>query len=128
MKSVQNVFGLVHAVLWVATLATVDLVFSASPARGGYGLLCAWWVTLYVALLLGTTWRALPVFLGLMVLVLVAYAIKGSNFLYHDAPPISSAAFAVLVAGLLLLWASPVVVNYVLTRVRDRFANASGRR
>lgn len=46
----QNVFGLVHAVLWVATPATVDLVFSASPARGGYGLLCAWWVTLYVAL------------------------------------------------------------------------------
>jgi hypothetical protein len=108
----------------MATLGAVDLIFTDSISRAGYGLLSAWWVTLYVALLLRTTWRALPVFLSLMALVLVIDDLRGTGFLYHDAPPIGTAAFLVVLAGLLLLWASPVVVNEIATRVRNRFVNA----
>ncbi|HEY3785520.1 MAG TPA: hypothetical protein VGL55_09590 [Steroidobacteraceae bacterium] len=124
MKSVQNVLGVVHAALWIAALVAVDLIFSDTPSRAGYGLLCSWWVTLYVALLLRTTWRALPAFLGLMVVALVVDAARGTGFLYHDAPPISSPSFLVLAAGLLVLWASPIVVNEIATRVRDRLGTA----
>jgi hypothetical protein len=128
MKSVQNVLGVVHAILWIATLVAVDLIFSGSPSRAGYGLLCSWWVTLYVALFLHTTWRALSVFLGIMVFALVVDAAKGTGFLYHDAPPIGTANFLVLVAGLLLLWASPIVVNEIATRLRDRLGTARNAR
>jgi hypothetical protein len=108
----------------MVTLVAVDLIFSDSPSRAGYGLLCAWWVTLYVALLLRTTWRALPVFLGLMLVALLVDAARSTGFLYHDAPSIGTTSFLVVVVGLLLLWASPIVVNEIATRVRDRLGTA----
>lgn len=124
MKLSQNVLGAVHALLWIGTAATAEYVFSGSASRAGYGLLCAWWVTLYVALLLGTTWRALPVFLVLMAVALAFDAIKGSGFLYHDVPSVSSPSFLIVAGALLLLWASPIAVNQVAMLVRHRFVEA----
>jgi hypothetical protein len=79
LKSTQNVLGAVHAILWVAVLAFVEVTFSESPSRAAYGLLCSWWITLYLASLLRTTWRALPVFLGILVIALVIDVIKGNQ-------------------------------------------------
>jgi len=124
MKSKQNIFGVAHAVIWIATLTTVDLVFSESPSRTGYALLCCWWITLYISLLLHTSWRALPAFLGLMALALVIDVATGTGFLYHDAPSLGSVAFVLLLAGLLLLWASPVVINQLAIRAHKWFVNA----
>jgi hypothetical protein len=127
LKYTQNVLGAVHAILWVAVLAFVEVTFSESPSRAAYGLLCSWWITLYLASLLRTTWRALPVFLGILVIALVIDVIKGTSFLYHDAPPIGSARFCVVLAGLLLMWASPIVINQIASNVRDRLANTSSK-
>ena len=125
MRLTQNILGTVHAALWIATLFAIELIFNASPSRAGYGLLSAWWVTLYVALLLRTTWRALPVFLGLMVFALIIDDLAGTGFMYHDAPPIGTGTFLLVLAGSLLMWASPMAVNEMAIRVRDRFANAN---
>ncbi len=124
MKLNQNVLGAVHALLWIAAGVAANLVFSGSPSRAGYGLLCAWWVTLYVALLVGTTWRALPAFLVLMVVALVFDAIQGAGFLYHDASSVDSSSVLVLAFVLVLLWASPIAVNQLAMRIHHRLIEA----
>ena len=124
MKLNQNVLGAVHALLWIAAGVTANLTFSGSPSRAGYGILCAWWVTLYVALLVGTTWRALPAFLAVMVVALVFDAVRGTGFLYHDAPSLGSSSFWILAVVLALLWASPIAVNQLAMRIHHRFIEA----
>jgi hypothetical protein len=128
MKAAQNLLGAVHSVLWIATLAGIDLTFSESPSRAAYGILCCWCVTQDVSLLLRTTWRPLPVFLGLMTLALVVDVAKGTGFLYHDAPTIGTATFPVLLAALLLVWASPIRINQITTSLRDWIVNADNAR
>lgn len=124
MKSVQHILGVVHAALWMTMIIAMNAIFDSSPSRAAYGLLCAWWVTLYVASLLRTKWRALPAFLGLMLIALVIDATGGMGLLYHDPPARFDSSFLLAVAGQLLLWVSPIVINEIATSVRDRFAMA----
>lgn len=118
MNSRPAILGAIHAVIWVATLIVVNRVFGGSGSRAAYGLLCAWWLTLYVALLIGTPWRAVPVYLTVMLVALVVDAAIGSNALYHDPPPVVTLSFVTVAALQVVLWASPFAVNWLATRVR----------
>jgi hypothetical protein len=118
MNSRPAILGAIHAVIWVATLIVVTRVFGGSGSRAAYALLCAWWLTLYVALLIGTPWRAVPVYLAVMLVAFVVDAAMGSNALYHDPPPVATLSFVTVAALQVALWVSPFAVNWVATRIR----------
>ena len=112
--------GAIHGIAWVALTVGVQLAMAGSPSSDAYGVLCAWWANLYLACLLRTRWRAVPVFLAIMAIAVVVDTISGSQRLYHDAPTVSSAEFLVLLLLLCLLWASPFAINAAATRIRVR--------
>jgi ABC-type arginine transport system permease subunit len=120
MSTRQSLFGCIHALLWIITLWIVEFVFSESPARSAYALLCAWWINLYGSLYLSTTWRALP---ALVITMLVAFGIQYGlrvSYMYHDLPAVSSTEFIVVLATLIVLWSSPILVNQGLVALRRR--------
>lgn len=112
--------GLAHCVIWIGFVVLCEKLFADSPARSAYGLLCAWWATLYSASVLGTRWRAIVVFLLGMTVALATGAAASSNLLYRDTPAPLSVGF-IGVAGLLwVLWVSPFAINSAVVWVRDR--------
>jgi hypothetical protein len=121
MKNASTL-GAIHAILWLVAVVLIQTTFVDSSARDAYGLLCAWWVTLYAGLLFGTTLRALPAFLGCMAVLLILDTLLGTSWLYHDAPSPISAQFIGLIFLLSVLWSSPIVVNTLIRYVRDRLS------
>ena len=115
----QSRLGVFHALLWITVGLGVRWIFDANQASGAYGSLCAWWVTMYAALLLGTSWRALPTFVAVMSAMLLVDTVAQSAFVYHDAPPIKSLAFARLAVALIFVWISPLLLNLVIVRLRQ---------
>lgn len=116
----QTVLGVVHAIAWVGIVWIIDVAMRESDARAAYGLLCAWWASLYLALLLGTAWRALPALCVAMTLALAIDTSTGRQLLYRDPPSVDSLGFAGLALFLCALWASPLIANAIARSVRDQ--------
>ena len=116
MKSAFRL-GAFHAVLWMATYVGVGWAFEGSPANAAYASLCAWWVTLYAALLFETSWRSIPMFVGVLATALIASTMAHVNVVYHDIPPLASFEFARVAALLVVLWVSPLIVNRLVLTV-----------
>ena len=116
--------GLAHGIVWLVVVLSTQAVMNASPARAAYSVAFAWWATLYLALLLGTTWRAVPTFLAIMALALIVDAAVGSARLYHDSPAVLSVGFASLLLLLCALWVSPFLVNSIARGLRDRIVKS----
>lgn len=114
------ILGLAHAAIWVGITLIVERGLGASPARDAYALLSAWWATLYVSLLVGTTWRAVSIFLFGMAIALAIDATLGTQVLYHDPPNVRSSAFGAILLLQGALWSSPFAVNECVRRGRDK--------
>ena len=112
--------GAIHATAWLALTIGVQFAVRDSPSRDAYALLCAWWATLYLACLLGTTWRAVPVFLLMMAIAVAMDGGAGTQLLYHDAPAVLSTGFLGLLLLLCVLWLSPFAINAAASRLRER--------
>jgi hypothetical protein len=124
MKLSDWLQGLAHCAIWIGFLVLCEMLFADSPARTAYGMLCAWWATIYVASVLGTRWRAVAVFVLCMTLALVIDTAGSWSRLYHDTPAPLSIGF-VVVAGLQwVVWASPFAMNRAVVWVRDRLRRA----
>lgn len=125
MRLSDWLLGFAHCVVWIGFMLLCEQVFADSPARSAYGLLCAWWATLYGAAVLGTGWRSVAVFLLGMTVALAIGAVSGWDVLYHDTPSPLSIGF-IGAAGLQwVLWASPFVVNSAVTWVCSRIRTAA---
>ncbi|HZF17087.1 MAG TPA: hypothetical protein VE046_14195 [Steroidobacteraceae bacterium] len=122
MNKRQWILGAVHVALWIATVLAVESAMEDSASRAAYAVLCAWWATLYVGLLVGSSWRAVPVFLVGMIAALAIDGSIGWKHLYHDTPDVASAGFLWVSVISCVLWSSPFVVNEIARRVRDRIA------
>lgn len=89
-----SLIAITHVVLWCASIPVIAIIFAASPARLAYGILSAWWINLYAAALIGTTWRNIPLFVTFMILALAGLtAVDFNLFYYHDWPPMLSTDF-----------------------------------
>jgi hypothetical protein len=122
MNKLRWIFGVAHVAIWIAFVLAVEAAMADSPSRVGYAVLCAWWATLYAGQLLGTTWRAVAIFLTGMIVVLAIDASFGWQLLYHDPPSVVSTAFVKVSSILCVLWGSPFVVNEFVRRLRDRIS------
>jgi len=114
MRKQDWLIGLLHSAVWIGAIALFPLAMKGNSAAAAYAATCAWWATLYVALLLGTGWRAAVAFLLIMTAVFSVDASAGWNFLYHDAPGVLSVQFVFLVAVLAIVWMSPFVLNVIV--------------
>lgn len=113
MRKQDWLIGLLHSAVWIGVIALFPLAMKGNSAAAAYAAICAWWATLYVALLLGTAWRAAVAFLLIMIVALSVDASAGWNSLYHDPPRVFSVQFVVAAAVLGIVWGSPFVVNAV---------------
>ena len=100
---------MVHAIVWFSGYSLTVVVFSSSPCRWVYGIVVAWWASLYVGRVAAAfSPKAIPAaigFSGVLVAALEGTPLK-EHFFGHDHP----ALLAVLIYSV-VFFSSPIVVN-----------------
>ncbi|GAB0150601.1 hypothetical protein [Marinobacterium sp. BA1] len=104
--------GVIHIACFIVGYVMMQVIFSHSDSRNAYSLINAWWLSLYVGLIVGENLRCLiaafPVAaVGLTVLYLTGL---GDSF-YHDAPTTLSFKLAFVVFMQSVVIVSPILIN-----------------
>lgn len=107
-----------HCVVWLVGSSGTQAVLAHSSARVGYGLLSAWWATLYFDAWARARWATIPilcVLVGLLQLVSI-------NILTVSIEPLPLSASGLTVLLLrCLAFTSPIIVNGVIRFTMHRW-------
>jgi len=116
MRIIRRAFlsAALHYVVWVAAVIVIERVFRASPARVAYGVLSAWWATLYVGILANLEWVAIPV------LCVAAIAAQYLSISLVSVSHSQDNPIGFVVESLVL--SSPIIINGIVGTVRSRVA------
>lgn len=125
MRKQDWLVGLLHSAIWIGAILLGSWGLRGNSAAVAYAAICAWWATLYAALLFRTPWRAVLAFLVVMIAALSVDTVAGWNLLYHDAPDLFSGQFLAAAALLCVMWASPFIVNAIARWAYKRIAAAA---
>jgi hypothetical protein len=119
----RAVYGVaIHAAAWLAVNWLAVLVAGDAPARHAYGVLCGWWASLYFGYVCGVrVAAAAPAFLIYCAYGLTAFGLGWHSF-YHELPDTLDAAFLGVVVLRALAFASPILVNDLILRARERWS------
>ena len=118
-KSAIDAF--IHAAVWLLTYHIMVALAADSPSKAVYGILSGWWCTLYVGYVLKIDIRAFLILLLSVLLSELAAFYSGWNF-YHDPPSEMSCDFALTMFAIGVGFASPILVNGVVTRILSWFS------
>lgn len=105
--------GVIHILCFIFGYVIMQTIFAYSDSRNAFSLINAWWLSLYVGMVIGANLRslifALPIAaIGLTVLYLTGL---GDSF-YHDAPTTLSFKLAFVVFMQSVVIVSPILINF----------------
>lgn len=106
--------AILHYGTWLVTLQVVQRIFADSPAAGAYGMLSAWWATLYVGRLANI---GLPAIAPLCAIVVLAELVSLNALTLSTGEPLDlifTTTSAILRAIALV---SPILVNAAVQKV-----------
>lgn len=114
--------GALLAAVWLAIMLGATFAVEKIGAVVAYAPVAAWCALLIVAIAIRPSWKAVSVFLGILLFVLIADAGLGWNRVYHDPPSLYSFGIAELVGLFMALWLTPFLASALIQVLRRRFA------
>jgi|SRR5215470_18316227 len=113
--------ALIHVGTWVVFQWGVMYLASGAPSRVAYGMMAAWWATLYIGYVMSVRLRTLPVIVLASALWVGLTIWSPWREVYREPGEIiTTGRFLYEVAWGVLIYGSPIIVNAGVRHLHDR--------